>query len=351
VIARYSVDSTNANIGDPSSEKVLLIVDQPFVNHNAGDLEFGPDGYLYIGLGDGGSGNDPQNRAQNRQEMLGKMLRIDVDNGDPYAIPPDNPFANDDFTLDEIWALGLRNPWRYSFDRETGDLYIADVGQSDWEEVNVQQSMSPGGQNYGWRCYQGNAEHNTSGCGDHSSFTFPLFAYAHEGFNCSGSITGGYLYRGASNPDLYGKYIFTDYCTGKFRSWSPLDSMSEIILEGEEQSFTTFGEDAAGELYVAARTGEIFKIEQTTTSTKQDIAFRNLGLYPVPASDKIFFHHDFAPSSVLLELMVFNALGMNVLSATYQPGYGLDISPLVPGMYWVTLVDSGIHYFGKFMVE
>jgi len=351
VIARYSVDSTDADKGDPNSEKVLLVVGQPYENHNAGDLEFGPDGYLYIGFGDGGSGNDPQNRSQNRQELLGKMLRIDVDHGDPYAIPADNPFAEDDFTLDEIWALGLRNPWRYSFDRETGDLYIADVGQSDWEEVNLQKAMSPGGQNYGWRCYQGDAEHNTSGCEEEGTYTFPIYAYPHEGFNCSGSITGGYMYRGAANPDLYGKYIFTDYCTGKFRSWSSLDSVVEIILEGEERSFTTFGEDSAGELYVAAATGDIFKIEQTLTATKESIVVDKLILYPNPASDKVFFKRQFESSDEVLEITVFNTLGISVLSESISTTDGLNISSLMTGVYWIKIVDGGVEYLAKLVVN
>jgi len=351
VIARYSVDSTDENKGDFNSEKVLLVVSQPFTNHNAGDLEFGPDGYLYIGFGDGGSGNDPQNRAQNPMEMLGKMLRIDVDNGDPYAIPPDNPYANDDFTLDEIWALGLRNPWRYSFDRETGDLYIADVGQSDWEEVNVQKSMSPGGQNYGWRCFQGNAGHISTDCADESTFTFPAYAYPHEGFSCSGSITGGYMYRGSMNPNLYGKYIFTDYCTGKFRSWTPEDSIVQIILEGEEQSFTTFGEDAVGELYAAAQTGEIYKIEQTSTSTKTIPLSDNLKIYPVPSNSRIFFTSQSFSSDENVEVSALNILGINILNKFIDPTIGLDVSSLSPGVYCLRVSAKGAQYVGKFIVK
>jgi glucose/arabinose dehydrogenase len=351
VIARYSVDSTDENAGDPNSEKVLLVVSQPYENHNAGDLEFGPDGYLYIGLGDGGNANDPQNRAQNPQALLGKMLRIDVDNGDPYAIPADNPFADDDFTLDEIWALGLRNPWRYSFDRETGDLYIADVGQKDWEEVNVQESMSSGGQNYGWRCYEGNAEHITSNCGNDTTFTFPVYAYGHEGFNCSGSITGGYVYRGVLNPDLYGYYIFTDFCTGKFRSWSTLDSTAKVIFRGEDLSYTTFGEDAAGELYVASLNGDIFKIEQTSTATKPALVPYKLTLYPVPAKNRIFFDQNLLLSNEQLDVSVSNTLGINVLTKNINMRNGLDISSLAAGLHVVSIIDDEKHFVGKFIVE
>ena len=162
-IARFKVSADNPNVADPNSEKLLLPVDQPYSNHNAGDLTFGPDGYLYFGLGDGGSGGDPQNNGQTATAYLGKMLRIDVDNGDPYAIPPTNPFKDTDFYLDEIWATGLRNPWRFSFDRLTGDLWIGDVGQDAWEEIDFQPASSTGGENYGWRCYEGNHVYSMSG--------------------------------------------------------------------------------------------------------------------------------------------------------------------------------------------
>jgi glucose/arabinose dehydrogenase len=181
------------------SEKQIIAIEQPYANHNAGNLLFGPDGYLYIAVGDGGSGGDPDDYAQNHMSLLGKMLRIDIDVDDeiPYSIPEDNPFAYDDFTRDEIWALGLRNHWRNSFDRLTGDLWIADVGQSAREEVNFQPVSSSGGENYGWRCYEGNNPFNTAGCGDPDYYTFPVFEYGHQGTGCTGSVTGGFVYRGA----------------------------------------------------------------------------------------------------------------------------------------------------------
>jgi glucose/arabinose dehydrogenase len=348
VIARFQVDSANQNVVDPSTEKLILYVDQPFGNHNGGDLEFGPDGYLYIGFGDGGSANDPQNRSQNPQMMLGKMLRIDVDNGDPYSIPPDNPFANDDSTLDEIWALGLRNPWRYSFDSETGHLYMADVGQNDWEEINVQESMSQGGLNYGWRCYEGDDEHITSNCSADSIYTFPVYAYPHEsGFQCSGSVTGGYVYRGSNNPDLFGKYIFSDYCTGKFRSWSTIDSSSEIIFEGEELAYTTFGEDASQELYVATQDGEIYKIWQTTSSIERDPALMDLVIYPNPASNVIHFNTGSILLNEQLDVQVFNMLGVNSLSKSISIDEGLNIASLGPGVYIVKVIVGKEYFIGK----
>lgn len=262
-ISRFSVSAGNANQADPNSERILLEVDQPFNNHNAGDLNFGPDGYLYIGLGDGGSADDPGNRAQNRQNLLGKMLRIDVDNGDPYSIPEDNPFAFDDFTLDEIWAIGLRNPWRFSFDRLTGALWIADVGQNRWEEVNYQPPGSPGGQNYGWRCYEGSAAFNLSGCQSSGEYTFPVQTYSNS--NSVGcSITGGYVYRGVQYPDMYGYYIYTDYCSGRFWSIAPDGQggwRNAELANLDNTEFVSFGEDNQGELYVAAISdGIIYKL-------------------------------------------------------------------------------------------
>ena len=351
VIARYNVDSLDQEKADPSSAKVLLVVSQPYSNHNAGDLEFGPDGYLYIGLGDGGSGNDPENRSQNRLELLGKMLRIDVDEGDPYGIPMDNPYVDDSLTLNEIWAIGLRNPWRYSFDRVTGDFYIADVGQSNREEVNVEAFMSAGGANYGWRCYEGNHAHITMNCEEEDAFTFPAFAYAHEGFNCSGSITGGYVYRGSQNPDLYGQYIFTDYCTGKFRSWSPNDSTARIILSGSTRSYTTFGEDASGEIYVASGNGNIYRINQTTSSLKLGHEYQNIALYPVPARGKIFIGDGSFFPNILLNVNVYNSLGINVISTILNSGDGLDISSLTAGIHFLTFDADGKYFVGKFILQ
>ncbi|HEY0144478.1 MAG TPA: PQQ-dependent sugar dehydrogenase [Thermoanaerobaculia bacterium] len=252
VVARYSVSSTNANRADPSSVRTILRIDQPFPNHNGGQLAFGPDGYLYIGMGDGGSGGDPGNRAQNMNELLGKMLRIDVDAGTPYAIPPSNPFVNRSGIRGEIWASGLRNPWRYSFDRMTGDLYIADVGQGDREEINFAPATSIGGENYGWRRMEGNRCYNPStGCNPDGSLILPIIEYDH---NLGCSVTGGYVYRGARHPRLQGLYIYGDYCTGVIWGASrnaASGSWSSRVLIDTTLQISTFGEDAAGEVYVA----------------------------------------------------------------------------------------------------
>lgn len=263
VIARYSVNPSNPNIADPDSEEIILNIDQPTWNHNGGCLKFGPDGYLYIGLGDGGFANDPGNRAQNRQNFLGKMLRLDVDNGTPYSIPESNPFAVDDETLDEIWAIGLRNPWRFSFDKETGDLWIGDVGQGQWEEINFQAADSPGGENYGWRCYEGNHNFNTSGCNGIGEYVGAIAEYNHQGFtHCS--VTGGFVYRGAKFPSLVGQYLYVDYCSGRFWATSADGSggwNTEQLGSFPGYGISTFGEDINGEMYAASLgQGRIYRV-------------------------------------------------------------------------------------------
>jgi glucose/arabinose dehydrogenase len=268
VVSRFSTDTNNPGLANRESEIKLLTVEQPYANHNGGQLLFGPDGYLYIALGDGGSGGDPNNYAQNRSTFLGKMLRIDVDveNETGYGIPPDNPFVDDDTALDEIWAWGLRNPWRNSFDRLTGDFWIADVGQNSREEINFQPARSAGGENYGWRCYEGNQPYNQSDCQDAENYIFPIFDYAHEGSGCTGSVTGGYVYRGALFNELFGVYIFTDYCTGNVYTITKTSEGFEggQLSDFNEQRISTFGEDRYGELYVAQKNaGEIYKVTET----------------------------------------------------------------------------------------
>ncbi|MEL6862944.1 MAG: PQQ-dependent sugar dehydrogenase [Bacteroidota bacterium] len=253
-IARFQVDANDPNLADPNSELTIMDIDQPFSNHNGGDLAFGPDSYLYIGLGDGGAGGDPGNRSQDPLNLLGKMLRIDIDQGNPYSIPPDNPFADEDATLDEIWALGLRNPWRFSFDRLTGDMWIGDVGQGAWEEIDFEPAGGEGGANYGWRCYEGNTPFNTAGCNTIGTYTAPLEVYSHGGFShCS--VTGGFVYRGERFPSLQGHYFYADYCSGTV--WRLQPDGNGGWTNSEVGYFPTlgissFGEDANGELYLAS---------------------------------------------------------------------------------------------------
>lgn len=254
VIARYR-RAGDALRGDPSSEEILLTVAQPFANHNGGTILFGPDRYLYIALGDGGSGGDPGNRAQNLESLLGKILRIDVSEPGGYRIPAENPFVAKP-GRDEIWAYGLRNPWRISFDRETGDLWIADVGQNQIEEVNLQPAAGKGGENYGWRFYEGTERY---GRGDPPPTVFPVAQYTHDEGGCS--ITGGYLYRGSQIPGLTGIYLYGDYCSGKL--WGLQrdgEKWSQALLLDTEANIAAFGEDEQGELYVVDRGGTIYRV-------------------------------------------------------------------------------------------
>ncbi|RIK34709.1 MAG: glucose dehydrogenase [Chloroflexi bacterium] len=271
VIARYRVSSTDANRGDPDSEEIVLVVAQPFCNHNAGDLAFGPDGYLYIPLGDGGSGGDPGNRAQNLNELLGKTLRLDVVGQQTYAIPPGNPFADDGDpeTRAEIWSYGWRNPWRFSFDRATGDMYAGDVGQGDWEEINVEPPNTPG-RNYGWRLCEGSYVYpptNPPTTCSTNGLTLPIFDIERADAR---SITGGYVYRGADYPELVGHYIFADYVTGNF--WSLARNTEDTWTAAKHgnlgiNSPVTFGEDKDGKLYVASHGGTIYRIQTRLVDT------------------------------------------------------------------------------------
>lgn len=252
---RFAV-SADPDVANPAAQELLLAIFEPQSNHNGGHLEFGPDGMLYWGLGDGGGGGDLDNHAQDLQDQLGKLLRLDVSAPGPPRIPPDNPFIGET-PLDEIWALGLRNPWTFSFDRATGDLYIADVGQMEIEEIDVQPAMSGGGENYGWHRMEGSACYNpTTGCDD-GSLVLPVHEYPHGGGRCS--ISGGYVYRGTAIPDEIGTYFFADYCSGQF--WGlRWDAGSGLAVVEERTSefrsvetlagVSSFGQDGSGELYV-----------------------------------------------------------------------------------------------------
>ncbi len=302
-VARFQV-SVDPNIADENSELVIVEFEQPFSNHNGGDVHFGPDGYLYIASGDGGSVGDPQDFAQNNNVLLGKLLRVDVDdapgaNDGPdcdisgnahYRVLPGNAF-NDGIGgqgCDEIYATGLRNPWRFSFDRQTGDLWIADVGQGDYEEIDFVISGAAGRLNFGWRCYEGNNIFNTSGCT--GQYLFPLYVYSHAGGNCS--VTGGFVYRGSEYPKLNGHYFFSDFCNTAIRALSgPSNNpvVSQVLPSNVINAPSTFGEDVNGELYIASLSdGRLYKIRGQPTNQlpinnshdldgdgKADIVWRN----------------------------------------------------------------------------
>ena len=263
LIVRFQVSNANPDSADRSSSKILMEIAQPFSNHNGGQLAFGPDGYLYIALGDGGSGGDPQGNAQNKSSLLGKLLRIDVDQTQGsinYAIPLNNPFKNNTQGFkEEIYAYGLRNPWRFSFDSPTGRLWCADVGQNAWEEIDL---IVKGG-NYGWRCYEGNHNYDLSGCTD-TNYIFPVWEYSHSD---GVSITGGYVYRGPNLPDLYGKYIYGDFGTRKIwaLTYDGINPPTNKLLLTSSVSIASFGVDINNELYVVGYNGIIYRFTPTAS--------------------------------------------------------------------------------------
>jgi len=269
IVSQFFVDASDPDIADPESEIIILQFTQPYANHNGGDIKFGPDGYLYVASGDGGWGGDPQGYGQNRTTMLGKILRIDVDKtslGQNYGIPLDNPFVSDSSTFPEVWAYGVRNPWRISFDMEKGDLYIADVGQDKWEEVNFQDSSSTGGQNYGWNKMEGFHCYK-EGCDlDDNTLTLPILEYAHLQGACS--ITGGYVDRG-KNKYLNGRYFYGDYCNGNIWATKRIDNEWSVDLMCETGfAISSFGQDTDGNVYVVDLKGAIYKLNKCQDNKK-----------------------------------------------------------------------------------
>ncbi len=290
VVERYQRDPANPLRALPGSGAIILgPLNQPQNNHNGGQLQFGPDGFLYVGLGDGGGAGDPNCLAQNGSTLLGKMLRLDIDSGFPYAIPDDNPFRGGLEVRDEIWALGLRNPWRFSFDRDTGDLYIADVGQRDKEEINFQAADSSGGENYGWKPMEGTDCFNTSSCTNapscnDPSLVLPIAEYDQDFVGCA--VMGGYVYRGCAIPDLNGTYFFADHCEGRLWSFrydgTSLTDVQERTAElhpdgGSFDRIMTFGEDGCGELYFSTKIGQVFQIVADVPPSSADLGLGKTG--------------------------------------------------------------------------
>jgi len=285
--SRFHLIPGDPDQADPASEQPVLLFAHPdYNNHNGGQLAFGPDGYLYIGTGDGGGSGDPQGNAQDPDSLLGKLLRIDVESGvDPYLIPASNPYTQTAGYRGEIWALGLRNPWRYSFDHQTGDLYIGDVGQGDAEEVDFQPASSPGGENYGWNILEGDLCYNPPfGCVPPDHYAPPVAVYAHGPNGCS--ITGGAVYRGAAYPRMQGVYFYGDYCSG--RIWGLIDAggwQNQLLLD-TGLSISTFGEDEAGNLYVAdLSSGVLYQITDLPTTPSNMVYLPLVSLQrAIPAS-------------------------------------------------------------------
>jgi glucose/arabinose dehydrogenase len=336
-ISRFSVNAGDPDLADPGSELQLLNEYQPFTNHNGGCVQFGPDGYLYIGMGDGGSSGDPGDRSQDLMFLLGKMLRIDIDNpggGNNYGIPADNPYVGNPDALDEIWASGVRNPWKFSFDSQTNDIWIADVGQNSYEEINHEMSTSAG-LNYGWRCYEANAPYNTTGCPDPNEMTFPVAEYSHSGGNCS--ITGGYVYRGTVYSDIQGLYLFADLCTGMIGT---VDQDGNMIDHGNfSGTWTSFGEDVDGELYIAHHGGSIYKIEGGVILDTPDIDENLISMTPNPASDSLFIsikNHTLSDISIK-DLKGSEIFTINDMSVSDKM---IPISNLSKGVYLVKITSS-----------
>ncbi|MDG2331940.1 MAG: PQQ-dependent sugar dehydrogenase [Flavobacteriales bacterium] len=344
-ISRFNVNSTNPDIADNGSEYPILTIPQPYSNHNGGCIKFGPDNYLYIGMGDGGSAGDPGNRSQDPTDLLGKMLRIDIDGGAPYGIPASNPYLGVSGWLDEIWAIGLRNPWRFSFDALNGDLWMGDVGQNAWEEINQQLSSSAGGENYGWRCYEASASYNTSGCSSSSSdFEWPIYEFSQSGSPPNGcSVTGGIVYRGAAYPNLNGHYLFSDFCGSWIYSlkwWSgSLQSVNHGSFSG---GFSCFGEDYLGESYVAGLyDGVIYSISDLHNEINENMKLNKFSVYPNPFNNNVTIRisEDYLGE---FDVLIYDVAGQLVYSDLKFKGQELILNSLSweKGLYLLKIVDD-----------
>ena len=343
VVARYSVSGSDADIADVSSAQVLLTIPQPFLNHNGGDMAFGSDGYLYIATGDGGNGGDPGDRAQNLNTLLGKMLRIDVDSGSPYSIPPDNPFASDGNpnTLDEIWAYGLRNPWRFSFDSLNGDMWIGDVGQGTYEEIN-RVDFDEAGVNYGWRCYEANSIFNATGCPSPNTMTFPVGVYSHNSsgiFKCS--ITGGYRYRGSEFPNFAGLYFFADFCSDEIGTLEEDGSSWTMTFTSPfgNLGFVSFGEDVNGELYIVSiNTGTIYKIVDGNLGI-EEFNQSNFKMFPNPSADALNFQFN-AEVPDRIDIVDLNGKLLSSIKEINDSNFSLNTVKFASGLYLVRLTGA-----------
>lgn len=347
VIARYSVNTTNPNIAQTSGT-ILMTIAQPFSNHNGGCLRFGPDGFLYIAMGDGGSGGDPGNRAQNINENLGKILRIDVNStvAPFYTSPATNPYVGIAGN-DEIWAIGVRNPWKFCFNSVNGDMWIADVGQDLIEEINKIPNPQPG-MNFGWRCYEGNSTYNTTDCASSSTMTFPVATYTHSSGGCS--ITGGYVYTGSIYPDFANKYFFADYCQNRIGVVNTNNTITYSATFTGNNNFTTFGQDSSGEIYAVSGAGSIYKVIDANLSTS-NFEKSGFSLYPNPAKNNFTILNSNAIQ--LSKITLFDISGKQLLSQnSVNSTETISTASLSSGMYLVVLEDVlGNLYRSKLIIE
>ena len=360
VISRFTRNSINPLIADPTSEFIILTYIQPFSNHNGGDLAFDSNGYLYISSGDGGSGGDPQDNGQNTNSLLGKLLRIDINtttSTQNYSIPSDNPFVGNPSARGEIWAYGLRNPWKFSFDRLNGDIWIGDVGQGDDEEINKALSTTAG-LNYGWRCYEASNIYNSTDCPSSSTLSFPIAEYNHfsdGAFKCS--ITGGYRYRGANFPGFDGWYFFADYCSEEigYLEYNSTNDSWDMTLEQFTGSWTAFGEDVNGEIYVSdIQTGNIYKLVDTTLSL-DDNQLGYIAIYPNPAKSEI--NINFASinnASITTEILIYDLQG-KILKTIHRNADAIqkvNTSELSNGVYILKInADNGEQSTHKLVIN
>ncbi|TXE17426.1 T9SS type A sorting domain-containing protein [Psychroserpens burtonensis] len=355
VIARFTRSS--ADIADPNSEVVLLSVVQPFGNHNGGDMHFGPEGYLYISLGDGGAADDPGNRAQSLNTLLGKMLRIDVDATDMgnYGIPADNPFVGNSAALNEIWSYGLRNTWKFSFDKTTGDLWTADVGQNQIEEINKALASSTGGENYGWKCFEGNSIFSSQTSCNTITHEAPVAQYTHSSTGgCS--ITGGYVYRGTTKITLQGLYFFADFCSddiGYVQETTPGNYDISFIEDLSGLGISAFGEDFDGELYVVSLfQGAIFKLNEVDLSIDNQ-SISNIKMYPNPAKTILTFASSNA-SNQIESITIHDTQGQLIVSHSNFEKHLITIPTefLTIGVYIVQISNKrGDRSVRKLIVE
>jgi glucose/arabinose dehydrogenase len=346
-VARYTVDPNDSNIADPNTAVLIIDADQPYSNHNGGCIQFGADGFLYIGLGDGGSGGDPENRSQNLQTLLGKILRIDINNtngSNNYDIPSNNPFVGDSNALDEIWAYGVRNPWRFSFDSVSDELWIADVGQGDIEEIN-RVAPDAAGLNYGWRCYEGSQTYNTTGCPDPSELTFPVAEYTHSvGY----SITGGYVYHGNVYSDIQDLYFFADL-NGLIGT---VDNDNNLINYGNYAgTWVSFGEDVNGELYIADISGSIHKVKGGEIFDTQSFSESQVSITPNPTSNNVLISLD---GHLIAKIDIIDLKGAVVFSEKNLsvPEKNISLESMKSGVYIVKILsDNGHSIFKKIIIN
>jgi len=345
-ISRFSVSTGDANVADPTSEFMILNVNQPQSNHNGGTIAFGTDGYLYIALGDGGGGGDTSNNAQNLTLLLGKLLRIDIDNtsgGNNYAIPADNPFVGDPNGRDEIWAYGLRNPFRFSIDEQTNMIWIGDVGQNAVEEVN-RVPLTEAGINYGWRCYEGSDPFNTSNCPDPSELTFPVAEYP---WNGGGSVIGGFVYRGSTYLDLQDVYVFADI-DGMIGT---VDDALNFIDQGDfPGTWVGFGEDVNNELYIVNIGGSILRVQGDEIASIDDNALAAFTMVPNPASSQLTIR---TASAQNFSVSIADLNGRIVAENTINSNRGtIDVAAISSGLYLVSIsTESGATNTKKLVIN